>query len=199
MLSVPTRIAPASRMRATSAASAAAGGCSAVHVRARERREAGDVEQVLDGVRDAGERRQRLAGLPLRVDRARLGQRALGRDGREAVERRVHARDRGERPLGHRQRRHCAAADRLRDRQRRLRGGRIHGRKTGAGSTSAGSGQSTSGAAIAASRAYCATTRARSSGGQRDAVLRARGVDVRGERVAGRRRRCLARHHRTRG
>ena len=92
------RMAPALSSRATSVASCSAGGAVAIDLRAGAGRQALDVEQVLDREGRAGERAERLAARPRRVDRVGLGERARRRHVGEGAERgvaRLDARERG--------------------------------------------------------------------------------------------------------
>ena len=90
-------MAPAASRRATSVASASAGGAVAIDLRAGARRQARDVEQVLDGEWRAGERAERLAARPRRVDRVGPGERARRRHVGEGAERSVARLDAPER------------------------------------------------------------------------------------------------------
>src|SRR5580658_5469852 len=72
----------------------------AVDLRSGERREAGDVEQVLDRERNAGERSERFAAPARLVERARTIERTLfGRYG-ESVEQRIAVADASNRRFG---------------------------------------------------------------------------------------------------
>ena len=71
----------------------------AVDLRAGERRQAGDVEQVLDRERHAGERAELLAAGARLVDRLRAAERALLGDRGEGIEQRIALADAGERRL----------------------------------------------------------------------------------------------------
>ena len=115
MLSAPTSTAPAASSRAISVASALAGGRSRLILEPASVGRPGDVEQVLDGERHAGQRPERLALRARRIDRARLGERALARDGGEGVEHAVALGDARERRLDHGQRARLAGCDGRRD------------------------------------------------------------------------------------
>ena len=89
MLSAPTRIAPA-RLQARDERRVGRGGRQvAVDLRTGARRQAGNVEQVLDRERHAGERTERLASGAGRVDRIGLGERPRRRHIGEGAERAV--------------------------------------------------------------------------------------------------------------
>ena len=149
MLSAPTRIAPASLSLRRMKASAAAGGRSAsIFDPARVTRPSmSNRFLTANGAPASGP-----SASPPRaaaVDRARLGQRALGGDRGEGVERGVARRDMRERRLGDLDRARGAGADRRRRaRARRASRAQAHGVKTGAGSVSSGSGNSMTSAAI---------------------------------------------------
>ena len=100
MLSAPTRMAPAASSRSISAASRAAGGSVAIDLRAGERRQTRDVEQILHRERHAGERAE-LFCLCARASsmRLRARQRALLGDRGEGIEQRIALADTGQRRL----------------------------------------------------------------------------------------------------
>ncbi len=108
MLSAPTSTAPAASMRRTSVASSLRRRPLAVDLRARPRRQALHVEQVLDRERRAGQRPQRLAARPRRVQRVGLRQRPLGGDVGEGAEAGIALGDPRQRGLGDLARPHLA-------------------------------------------------------------------------------------------
>ena len=119
MLSAPTRTAPARSRRATSGASTAAGGRLALDLRAGARRQAGDVEQVLDRERHAGERQRVARAIAVGeapVERRGARARALGDDVGEGVDRRIDGGDARQARLDHRRRADGARSHRLGDR-----------------------------------------------------------------------------------
>jgi hypothetical protein len=84
MFSAPTSTAPALSSRRTSSASRAAGAAVALDLRARQRGQAGHVEQVLHRERHAGQRHARAALVP--VDQRGALQRPLGQHRGEGVD-----------------------------------------------------------------------------------------------------------------
>ena len=132
----------------------AGGSAVAIDLRSRSRRQAVDVEQVLDRERRARERAERFAPrAPAGVDRGGLGERALGGDVGEGAELGVERLDALERRLDDFARARLAADDGGANFQRadRVRG-EAHAVYTGAGSASSSSGKSPRPRAIAARR-----------------------------------------------
>ncbi len=99
----------------------------AVDLGAGERRQAGNVEQVLDRERHAGQRRKPLASRPCLIERLRAGERALLGDGGEGIEQRVALADTRQRRFDDMRRADAAGGDGGGDRGRRVPG-KIAGR-----------------------------------------------------------------------
>ena len=107
-----------------------------VDLRAGARRQAFDVEQVLDRERRPGERPEARPARPGRIDRVCLGERAGSRDVREGAERRVAGLDAVEGLLRDLARARGAGSNRLSNRSSRSVQERPrHGVNTGAGSS----------------------------------------------------------------
>ena len=192
MLSAPTRTAPASRIRATSVASRRCRRIDRVDLRARERGQARDVEQILYRVRHAGERRQRRAG----GARARSTRRASARARSavtcgEAVDRGIERVDARERRLGDRLQPWSHRAGRRGDGLRRSTAPRSSrssdaARTRPSGWQRRGRAARVATSAIARELGRCDRARARARADSATAVRGARRVDVRGRSASDR-------------
>ena len=98
----------------------------AVDLRARERRQTRNIEQVLDRVGNTGQRTKRMATRVISVNCPRPGASAVGGDGSKRIEGWIAERDRRERCFGHGRGADLATGDRMCDLGSRRGGGVGH-------------------------------------------------------------------------